>query len=86
MFLFQVIADARLELSAYVYNKRVADWEPLIEPSENILLNKFKRWETIVKASLRFFVLGRGGGGGGGREGSVGRVVMKTLRPQMPLC
>lgn len=49
--MFQIVADARFELGGFVYNKRVAAWEPLIEPSEDVIHSKYRRWEMIAKAS-----------------------------------
>ena len=47
----QLEVDGHLEVCSHVFNKRSAAWEPLIEPIENPVLNRFKRWALNMKAS-----------------------------------
>ena len=46
--------DAQLEVSGYVYNQRVVAWEPLLEPLEDVVKDKYRRWGAVLKASNLF--------------------------------
>ena len=50
-FLFsgQVVVDAQVELSGFIYNQRVAAWEPLIEPLEDPVHGSYRNWKLIAK-------------------------------------
>ena len=51
MTIFQVTADAHIELSGFIFNQRVAAWEPLLEPLYNPVHDTYRRWKLIAKAS-----------------------------------
>ena len=43
--------DATLELSGFVFNRRVASWEPLVEPLEDPLCRTYRSWGLVAKVS-----------------------------------
>ena len=40
-----------MELSGFIYNQRVAAWEPLIEPLEDPVHSSYRNWRLVAKVS-----------------------------------
>ena len=43
--------DAQLKADAFVYNYRVAAWEPLLEPLEDPAQECYRPWTMVAKVS-----------------------------------
>ena len=53
------MSDAEIKADAFIYNRRVAAWEPFLEPVEDQINECYRPWIMVVKVECLVYCTGR---------------------------